>query len=69
MQLIWITNIFRLFFFLIQEIGDLYELEQNSDKAIMYFEKAADYFEFQESNSLANKCKLKVAEISAQLEQ
>ncbi|KAJ6969051.1 hypothetical protein NC653_036885 [Populus alba x Populus x berolinensis] len=52
-----------------KEIGELYELEQNSDKAILYFEKAADYYEFQESNSLANKCKLKVAEISAQLEQ
>lgn len=52
-----------------KEIGELYELEKNSDKAILYFEKAADYYEFQESNSLANKCKLKVAEISAQLEQ
>ncbi|KAJ6755611.1 SOLUBLE NSF ATTACHMENT PROTEIN SNAP [Salix purpurea] len=52
-----------------KEIGELYELEQNIDKAILYFEKAADYFEFQESSSLANKCKLKVAEISAQLEQ
>ncbi|CAK7343674.1 unnamed protein product [Dovyalis caffra] len=52
-----------------KEIAQLYELEQNNEKAILYFEKAADYFEFQESSTLANSCKLKVAEISAQFEQ
>ncbi|KAJ4841579.1 hypothetical protein Tsubulata_031086 [Turnera subulata] len=52
-----------------KEIGELYEQDQDHEKAIMYFERAADYFETQDATSLANQCKLKVAELSAQLEQ
>lgn len=55
--------------FLLQEIGELYELEQNIEKAILYFDRAADYFEDQAASSLANQCKDKVAQFSAQLEQ
>ncbi|GLT54685.1 hypothetical protein SLA2020_278660 [Shorea laevis] len=52
-----------------KEIGDLYELEQNIEKALVYFERAAEFFECAEATSSANQCKLKVAEFSAQLEQ
>lgn len=52
-----------------KEIGEWHEQEQNLEQAIIYFERAADYFEYQEATSLSNQCKLKVAEFSAQLEQ
>ncbi|XP_016147388.1 beta-soluble NSF attachment protein-like [Sinocyclocheilus grahami] len=38
-------------------------------KAIAHYEQAADYYKGEESNSSANKCLLKVASYSAQLEQ
>ena len=53
----------------VQEIGELYEQEQNMEKAITYLERAADYYEHQDSSSSANQCKQKVAQFSAQLEQ
>jgi hypothetical protein len=54
---------------LLQEIGDLYELERNIEKATVYFERAAELFEHAEATTSANQCKQKVAEFSAQLEQ
>lgn len=54
---------------LLQEIGDLYEPEHNIEKAIVYFERAAELFEHAEATTSANQCKQKVAEFSAQLEQ
>ncbi|KFD50722.1 hypothetical protein M514_08378 [Trichuris suis] len=41
----------------------------NSDleKAMFYYEKAADYYKGEESKSSANKCALKVAQFAAQL--
>ncbi|KAF3952310.1 hypothetical protein ACB098_09G087400 [Castanea mollissima] len=52
-----------------KEIGDLYEPEHNIEKAIVYFERAAELFEHAEATTSANQCKQKVAEFSAQLEQ
>ena len=54
---------------LLQEIGELYELEQNIEKALVYFERAAEFFESAEATTSAKQCKQKVAEFSAQLEQ
>lgn len=52
-----------------KEIGELYEPEHNIEKAIVYFERAAELFEHAEATTSANQCKQKVAEFSAQLEQ
>ena len=52
-----------------QEIAELYESEQNIEQAVVYFEKAADFYENEEVNTSANQCKQKVAQYSAQLEQ
>ncbi|TRY88482.1 hypothetical protein DNTS_005162 [Danionella cerebrum] len=46
-------------------IAEVYE----SELAIAHYEQAADYYKGEESNSSANKCLLKVASYSAQLEQ
>ena len=40
----------------------------DKEKAIQHFEQAADYFRGEENNSSANKCQLKVASFSAELE-
>lgn len=53
----------------IQEIAELHESEQNIEQAIVYYEKAADFFENEEGTSSANQCKQKVAQFAAQLEQ
>jgi len=53
-----------------QTIAEIYESEgADLEKAMQNYEKAADYFKGEESNSSANKCMLKVAEYSAKLEQ
>ncbi|KAJ0028840.1 hypothetical protein Pint_34991 [Pistacia integerrima] len=52
-----------------KDIGELYELEKNNEKAVLYFERAAEYFENAEATTSANQCKLKVAQFSAQQEQ
>lgn len=54
---------------LFQEIAELYELEQNFEQAIAYFEKAAEIFQSEEVTSGANQCNAKVAQFAAQLEQ
>ncbi|XP_061390295.1 alpha-soluble NSF attachment protein-like [Musca vetustissima] len=52
-----------------QSIAEMYESDPNTLlKAIEHYEKAADYFKGEESNSSANKCLLKVAQYAAQLE-
>lgn len=51
-------------------IAEIYENEMvDLEKAIAHFEHAADFYKGEESNSSANKCLLKVAQYSAQLEQ
>ncbi|KAK3093653.1 hypothetical protein FSP39_018514 [Pinctada imbricata] len=51
-------------------IAEVYETELvDLEKAITHYEQAADYYKGEESNSSANKCLVKVAQYSAQLEQ
>ncbi|KAI3951388.1 hypothetical protein MKW92_048276 [Papaver armeniacum] len=58
-----------------EEIGEVYEVEQNIEKAILYFERAADLYLKEESSTSTdwwercNQCKQKIAQFSAQLEQ
>lgn len=52
-----------------QNIAEMYETEAvDLERAINNYEKAADYFMTEENKSSANKCKLKVAQYAAQLE-
>lgn len=53
----------------LKEIAELYESERNIEQAVVYYEKAADFYENEEVNTSANQCKQKVAQFSAQLEQ
>jgi alpha-soluble NSF attachment protein len=47
-----------------QTIAEIYEGEgADLDKAMQHYEKAADFFKGEESNSSANKCMLKVSDI------
>ncbi|XP_048326600.2 alpha-soluble NSF attachment protein 2 [Ziziphus jujuba] len=52
-----------------KEIAELYESEQNLEKAIEFFDRAAELFQSEEVTSTANQCKQKVAQFAAQLEQ
>lgn len=52
-----------------KELGELYEQEQNIEKAMDYFERAADLFQSEEVTTSANQCKQKVAQFAAQLEE
>ena len=47
----WILN---FFFFRAQEIAELYESEQHIEQAIVYFEKAVDFFQNEEVTIYAN---------------
>ena len=51
-------------------IAETYEAELgDKEKAIQHYEQAADYYQGEESTSHANKCHLKVAEMSALMER
>ncbi|KAL8141034.1 hypothetical protein V2J09_007055 [Rumex salicifolius] len=52
-----------------KEIGELYEQDHNLDQAIVYLEKAADFFQGEEVTSSANQCRWKVAQFAAQQQQ
>lgn len=52
-----------------QEIAELYESEQNIEKAVEFYDKAADFFLGEDVTTSANQCKQKVAQFAAQLEQ
>ncbi|XP_058110512.1 alpha-soluble NSF attachment protein-like [Magnolia sinica] len=52
-----------------KEIGELYETEQDFERSMDYFERAADLFQSEEVTTSANQCKQKVAQFAAQLEQ
>lgn len=48
-------------------VAELYETElADLERAVQHYEKAADYYKGEESNSSANKCLAKVALLSAQ---
>lgn len=52
-----------------QAIAEMYETEfTDYERAVHHYQLAADYFRGEESNASANKCMLKVAQYSAQLE-
>lgn len=51
-----------------QDIGEIYENEQDFEKAMEFFEQAADLFRGEEVNSTANQCRIKVAQFASQLE-
>lgn len=52
-----------------QTIAEIYETDSlNLQQAVQHYEQAADYYTGEESTSSANKCLLKVAQYSAQLE-
>ncbi|CAI8586367.1 unnamed protein product [Vicia faba] len=53
----------------LKEIAELCESEQNIEKALVYYEKSADFYESEEVTTSSNQCKQKVAQFSAQLEQ
>ena len=42
-------------FFYVQEIAELYESEQNTEQAIDYYEKAADFFQNEDISTSANQ--------------
>ncbi|KAH0462524.1 hypothetical protein IEQ34_010099 [Dendrobium chrysotoxum] len=52
-----------------KELAEIYEQEQDLEKAMDYFERAADLFQSEEVTTSANQCKQKVAQFAAQLEQ
>ncbi|GAB2272109.1 hypothetical protein Dimus_006928 [Dionaea muscipula] len=52
-----------------KDIGELQEQQQNFEQAIVFYERAAEFFQGEEVTSSANQCKQKVAQFSAQLEQ
>ncbi|GFN97681.1 alpha-soluble nsf attachment protein [Plakobranchus ocellatus] len=50
-------------------VAEIYETElADMEKSVQNYEKAADYYKGEESNSSANKCLLKVAQFSATME-
>lgn len=53
----------------VQDIADLYEKEEDYQKAMEYYDKAADLYSGENVDSTSNQCKLKVAQYAAQLEQ
>ena len=53
----------------LQEIAEYYEADQKIDQAIVYYEKAAEFFQNEEVTTSANQCNLKVAQYASQLEQ
>ncbi len=52
-----------------QEIGEIFEKQENAERAMEYFDKAAELFSGEEVNSSGTQCKLKVAQFAAQLQQ
>lgn len=50
-----------------QEIAELQEKQDNKEVAIEFYQQAGDLFAGEESTADANKCRLKVAQFSAEL--
>ncbi|CAM6084089.1 unnamed protein product [Calypogeia fissa] len=53
----------------LKDIAEIYGKEENAQKAMEYYEKAADLYSGEEANSTGNQCRLKVAEYAAELEE
>ena len=52
-----------------KEIGEMYESNNDSEKCVKHFQKAADYFMGEDSSAAANQCLLKVAHFNALMEK
>ncbi|KAJ5072153.1 alpha-soluble nsf attachment protein [Anaeramoeba ignava] len=52
-----------------KEIAEIYEKERDSSNALAHFQKAADFYSSENSESLAQQCLLKVALYSALMEE
>lgn len=48
-----------------KDIAEIYEKEENSEQAMTWFEKAADFYQSDNSTTSVNQMKLKVAEYAA----
>ncbi|KAJ4791846.1 Alpha-soluble NSF attachment protein [Rhynchospora pubera] len=51
-----------------KDLGEMYEQDQDLEKAIDFFERAGDLFMTEEGTTSANQCRQRVAQIAAQLE-
>jgi len=51
-----------------KDLGEMYEQEQDLEKAMDFFDKAVDLFMSEEGTTSASQCKQRVAQIAAQLE-
>lgn len=52
-----------------KEIAEVHEKDEELAEAMEYFERAAELYQGEEATSQGNQCRLKVAQIAAQLEQ
>ncbi|EFJ20447.1 hypothetical protein SELMODRAFT_109073 [Selaginella moellendorffii] len=52
-----------------KDIAEIYEKQDDLEFAVQFYERAADLYQGEEVNTTSNQCKLKIAELSAQLEQ
>lgn len=52
-----------------KEIAEMYEANNESEKCVKHYQKAADYFLGEDSTAAANQCLLKVAHFNALLEK
>lgn len=53
----------------LREIAETVEKEGNAEECIMFYEQAADLYTTENSTAEANKCNLKIAQYSAELER
>lgn len=51
-----------------KDLGEMYEQEQDLEKAMDYFDRAVDLFISEEGTTSANQCRQRVAQIAAQLD-
>lgn len=52
-----------------KEVGEMYESNNESEKCVQHYQKAADYFMGEDSVAASNQCLLKVAHFSALMEK
>eukprot|EP00249_Psilotum_nudum_P014635 c24930_g1_i1 orf=534-1400(+) len=53
----------------LKDMAEVYEKEEDLEKSIEYYEKAAELYQGEEVTSTGNQCRLKVAQFAAQLGQ
>ncbi|VFQ63420.1 unnamed protein product [Cuscuta campestris] len=65
----WFLQIHHLYFYRGREIAEIYEQRQDIGIAIQQYNTAVDYFERQNVSTFAKQCKLKIAKLSAEMEE